>query len=177
MRETLEGLTAEMLFTQPSKILDQVPSDEFEKVINTMEHDNEMDVNVEKEKGEKRRREEEGVEGEKCGGNEKKVGIEVEVVEKKEEKQEGETEVQLSGKKREEKIEDKDGCASALNPPHSNLLPSHLLSPHPCPRAVSSLKRVAVSDIEIDTHVNHILNHTFPRSSFGSDLWREQRSE
>jgi hypothetical protein len=39
----------------------------------------------------------------------------------------------------------------------------------------SRLKKVTVSQIEIDTHVSHILNFSFPRSSFGSDLWRENR--
>ena len=39
----------------------------------------------------------------------------------------------------------------------------------------SSQKKSAVSEIEIDAHVRNILNFHFPRNAFGSELWTEQR--
>jgi DNA polymerase zeta len=38
------------------------------------------------------------------------------------------------------------------------------------------LEKVSVSEIEIDVHVGFILNVSIPRSSFGSELWDEQRT-
>lgn len=35
--------------------------------------------------------------------------------------------------------------------------------------------KLTVSEVEADTHVRHVLNRTFPRSSFGSELWKEQK--
>ena len=43
------------------------------------------------------------------------------------------------------------------------------------PNRASKLRKVTVSEVEIDTHVSHILNFSFPRSTFGSDLWQENR--
>lgn len=225
VRETLEGLTAEMLFTQPSRTMEHVVGSDVASSTHTdtVEHSVGMDIVIdedgeekqenekrmlqekvkgkgeergkEKDKGEKRRREEEEVEAKKREGTEGE-----------DEKYENST---VRGKEENEHY----ALLKPTNPPHppphlpfpshlypppppplnsslplhlqppptlppppnSNPIPCPVPTPAPCPGPVSSLKRVAVSDIEIDTHVTHILNYTFPRSSFGSDLWREQR--
>ena len=221
VRETLEGLTAEMLFTQSYRTMEQVVGGDMASNTHTEEHSVVMDVVNNSDGGEKGQKghgmvhgkvlgsgEERGKENEK-GGKRRREEEEVEDIEaKKRESYEGENDINKISTVREG-IE-RDALLQPTNPTHlpspstlppalhSSLLP-HLHSPppsslhrplhpppplpnpnpaphpDPCPGPVSSLKRVAVSDIEIDTHVTHILNHTFPRSSFGSDLWREQR--
>ena len=218
VRETLEGLTAEMLFTQPSRTMEQVICCDVASSTHTdtVEHSFGMDVVIDNDGGEKEEKEQEMVQGrgeergkEKDKGEKRRREDEVDEVEvKKREGNEGEDEKYETSTVRGKEEKDYNALLKPTNPPHPPPHlppPSHLYpplppplnsslplqlqppptlppppplpnpTPAPCPGPVSSLKRVAVSDIEIDTHVTHILNYTFPRSSFGSDLWREQR--